>query len=60
MTPDDGRDHHPAPGLFRGYRTTVIYIALAITAVLALLIWDRFAGPIPSVCKVAAAPLTGS
>jgi nitrogen fixation/metabolism regulation signal transduction histidine kinase len=57
MTSDDGRHH---PGLFRGYRITVIYIALAITAVLALLIWDRVAGPILSVCKAAAAPLTGS
>jgi hypothetical protein len=58
MTPADP-EHH-LPETLRAYRYTTIYIGIAITVVLVLLLWDRFDGPAPSVCRTAAAILTGS
>jgi hypothetical protein len=43
------------PDTLRAYRYTTIYIGIAVTAVLALLLWDLFGGPTPSVCSTAAA-----
>ena len=59
MTPADG-EHHLLPDTIRRWPITTIYLVGAITAVLALMIWDRLDGPARSVCKTAAAILTGS
>lgn len=59
MTP--GPDHHlRLPETVRRWPITTIYICCALAAILALLIWDRLDGPTPSVCRTAAAILTGS
>lgn len=49
----DARDdkHHVTGSTFRVYRYTVIYICIAITAVLALLIYDLVHGPILTPCR---------
>jgi hypothetical protein len=49
MTPrdEDDDEHHHVPDTFRVYRYTTIYIAIAITVVFVLLLWDIAHGPLP-------------
>lgn len=51
--------HPHVPDTFRHYPITTIYIVVAITIVLALLVWDRLDGPTPSVCTVQTATSQG-
>lgn len=61
MTQPTTGDHHlHVPDTIRRWPFSTIYIVLAITAVLALMFWDRIDGPVRSVCTTAAAILTGS
>jgi hypothetical protein len=60
MTPAAGDHHLRVPDTIRRWPITTAYIVVALTAVLALLIWDRLDGPAHSVCGTAAAILTGS
>lgn len=50
MTTRGSGEHPHVPETFRHYPITIIYIVLAITLVLALLIWDRLDGPAHAVC----------
>lgn len=47
----DGGHQHVAE-TFRYYRVTTAYICIAITVVIALLIWGRFDKPAPTVCTL--------
>lgn len=58
MTRRQGGEHH-LPDTLRRYPITTIYIVVAITAVLALLIWDRLDGPAHAVCLMQAATTQG-
>jgi hypothetical protein len=56
-----GPAHHlRLPDTVRRWPITTIYIVVALAAILVLLIWDRLDGPTPTVCRTAAAILTGS
>lgn len=59
MTARRSGEHPHVPDAFRHYPITIGYIVVAITVVLALLIWDRVDGPHPSVCTVQAATSQG-
>lgn len=48
MNSPASRDH--VRDAFRGYRITVIYICVAVTLILALLLFDLVNGPIPTPC----------
>lgn len=43
----DGAEHDHVPGMFRVWRITTIYIAVATTVVVALLLWELLHGPLP-------------
>lgn len=60
MTPSSAEHQHHIAETLRVYRRTTVYSAIAVTVVLVLLLWDRFDGPAPTVCRTAAAILTGS
>lgn len=60
MTPS-GSDHHlHLPETVRRWPLTTVYLLVAVTGVLGLTIWDRLDGHARTVCKTAAAILTGS
>lgn len=47
MTSPRDEHHLKVPDTFRVWRFTTIYIAVAITVVVFLLLWDMTHGPIP-------------
>lgn len=49
MNAVDRNEHHVKDTL-RVYRISVIYICVAVTLVLALLVYDLINGPIPTPC----------